>query len=68
MGKINFKQIGTFEEFCKAKQKQLIKESNEVAIDVPFYNEAVDQKQHMIPYVIENNLLKKCNLKPILSF
>ena len=42
MGKINFKQIGTFEEFCKAKQKQLIKESNEVAIDVPFYNEAVE--------------------------
>lgn len=42
MGKINFKQIGTFEEFFKAKQKQLIKESNEVAIDVPFYNEAVE--------------------------
>lgn len=33
-----------------------------------FYNDMVDQKQHMIPYVIENNLLKKCNLKPILSF
>ena len=42
MGKINFKQIGTFEEFCKAKKKQLIKENNEVAIDVPFYNEAVE--------------------------
>lgn len=41
MGKINFKPIGTFEEFCQAKEKQLIKESNEVAIDVPFYNEAV---------------------------
>ena len=42
MGKINFKQIGTFEEFCKTKKKQLIKENNEVAIDVPFYNEAVE--------------------------
>jgi hypothetical protein len=42
MGKINFKQIGTFEQFCKTKKKQLIKENNEVAIDVPFYNEAVE--------------------------
>ena len=42
MGKINFKQIGKFEEFCKTKKKQLIKENNEVAIDVPFYNEAVE--------------------------
>ena len=42
MGKINFKQIGTFEDFCKTKKKQLIKENNEVAIDVPFYNEAVE--------------------------
>lgn len=42
MGKITLKPIGTFAEFCKAKQKQLIKESNEVAIDVPFYNDAVE--------------------------
>lgn len=42
MGKIKLKKIGTFAEFCKAKQKQLIKESNEVAIDVPFYNDAVE--------------------------
>ena len=42
MGKITLKKIGTFAEFCKAKQKQLIKESNEVAIDVPFYNDAVE--------------------------
>lgn len=42
MGKIKFNRIGTFAQFCKAKQKQLIKEKNEVAIDVPFYNDAVE--------------------------
>ena len=44
MGKniINFKRIGTFADYVKSKQEQLIRENNEVAIDVPFYNEAVD--------------------------
>ncbi len=32
-----------------------------------FYNSMVDQKQHQIPYVIENNILRECNLKPVLS-
>jgi len=41
MGKSNFKRIGTFADFCKSKQKQSIKESNQVAIDVPFWDDAI---------------------------
>lgn len=33
-----------------------------------FYNPDVDQKQHVQPYEIEDGVLKKCNLKPILQF
>jgi ribosomal protein S1 len=33
-----------------------------------FYNAAANQMQHAEPYVIENGCLKKCSLKPILSF
>lgn len=38
------KRIGTFADFYKSKpgHKQPIKENNEVAIDVPFYQDAVD--------------------------
>lgn len=42
MGKSTIKQIGTFADFCKARDKKLLQESNEVAIDVPFYNEAIE--------------------------
>ena len=36
-------RIGTFENFCKAqKKKQLLKEQNEIAIDVPFYEAAIE--------------------------
>ena len=42
MGNTSTKRIGTFDDFCKAKKKQLLKESNEVAIDVPFYTEAIE--------------------------
>ena len=31
------------------------------------WNPKVQQLQHAIPYVIENNILKECNLKPILK-
>lgn len=41
MGKIKFQQIGTFADFCKLKNKKQIKENNEVAIDVPFWDEAI---------------------------
>lgn len=43
MGKSSIKsqRIETFENFCKAQNKQQIQENNEVAIDVPFYEEAV---------------------------
>lgn len=43
MGKSTIKsqRIDTFDNFCKAKEKQQIQENNEVAIDVPFYEEAV---------------------------
>lgn len=33
-----------------------------------FYNQDVGQRQHVLPYEIENGVLKKCNLKPILQF
>lgn len=33
-----------------------------------FYNKEVGQVQHVDPYVIEDGILVKCNLKPILSF
>lgn len=42
MGKINFKHIGKFEDFCKSRKARLIKEQNEVAIDVPFWQDAID--------------------------
>ena len=44
MGKSTIKsqRIETFENFCKAQNKQQIQENNEVAIDVPFYEEAVE--------------------------
>ena len=32
-----------------------------------FYNTDVEQIQHVMPYEIENGVLKKCNIKPILS-
>ena len=42
MGKYNTsKQIGTFAEFCKTKQKKSIKENSEVSIEVPFWDSAI---------------------------
>ena len=42
MGKYNTsKQIGTFAEFCKSKQKKSIKENSEVSIEVPFWDAAI---------------------------
>ena len=44
MGKTKTRRIDTFADFYKSKpgNKQPIKENNEVAIDVPFYQEAID--------------------------
>jgi ribosomal protein S1 len=33
-----------------------------------FYNKEVQQVQHVEPYIIEDGVLVKCNLKPILAF
>ena len=33
-----------------------------------YYNREVGQVQHVDPYVIEDGVLLKCNLKPILEF
>lgn len=33
-----------------------------------YYNKDFGQMQHVDPYVIENGILKKCSLKPILAF
>ena len=41
MAKYKFKQIGTFEDFCKAKKTRLIKENSAVEINVPFWDDAV---------------------------
>lgn len=42
MGKyITSKQIGTFADFCKSKQKKSIKENSEVSIEVPFWDSAI---------------------------
>ena len=42
MGKYNTsKQIGTFAEFCKTKQKKSINENSEVSIEVPFWDDAI---------------------------
>lgn len=41
MGKCNSKQIGTFDEFCKSKQKKSINENSEVSIEVPFWDDAI---------------------------
>lgn len=43
MGKSNskFQQIGTFDQFCKEREKKKLNEGQEVAIDVPFYDEAI---------------------------
>lgn len=32
------------------------------------YNSAAQQMQHVEPYIIEDNKIKRCNLKPILEF
>ena len=42
MNKSKFKQqLGTFSEFCKSKKRQSIKENSSVAIEVPFWDDAV---------------------------
>lgn len=42
MGKYNTsKQIGTFADFCKSKQKKSINENSEVSIEVPFWDSAI---------------------------
>ena len=33
-----------------------------------YYDNATQQTQHELPYEIENGVLKKCNLKPVLQF
>lgn len=46
------KRIGSFEQFCKAqKKKQLLKEQNEIAIDVPFYQDAIDSVLEDLRYI-----------------
>lgn len=42
MGKSIFKQISTFDEFCKSKRNKTIKENNELSIDVPFWDQAIE--------------------------
>lgn len=49
---VKSKRIGSFEQFCKAqKKKQLLKEQNEIAIDVPFYQDAIDSVLEDLRYI-----------------
>ena len=48
---VTSQRIGTFADFCKARKKQLVKENNEIAIDVPFYNDAIDSILGDIHYI-----------------
>ena len=52
MGKYSTsKQIGTFADFCKSKQKKSINENSEVSIEVPFWDDAIHlllEKIHVI--------------------
>ena len=49
---VTAQRIGTFDQFCKAqKKKQLLKENNEVAIDVPFYQDAIESVLGDLRYV-----------------
>ena len=41
MGKCKSKQIGTFAEFCKSRRKKSINENSEVAVEVPFWDDAI---------------------------
>ena len=33
-----------------------------------YFDHTMQQMQHVVPYEIENGVLRKCNLKPILQF
>ena len=50
MGKFK-KQIRRFSEFCKSKKKQSIKENSQVAIDVPFWNDAISAALNDLHYL-----------------
>lgn len=52
MGKYQFKRIGTFADFCKSKKTQTIKENNEVAINVPFWDEAIQNVMDDVRYAV----------------
>lgn len=49
---VKSQKIGTFDQYCKAqKKKQLLKEQNEIAIDVPFYQDAIESVLGDLRYV-----------------
>lgn len=51
MGKEEYKRIGKFAEFSKSKKKQAIEENSQVAIDVPFWNDAVTAALNDLHYL-----------------
>ena len=55
------------EELVNYKPGQLINVNIVGFEEEMIWNHKVQQLQHAIPYVIENNILKECNLKPILK-
>ena len=50
MGK-NKKQIRRFSEFCKEKKQKNIKENSQVAIDVPFWDDAINAALNDLHYL-----------------
>lgn len=64
------KQIGTFSEFCKSRKRQSIKENSSVAIEVPFWDDAIKYALDNLRYLggggdsIEwNTMVDKIKLK-----
>lgn len=58
MGKCNkAKHIGSFDEFCEQKKTRKIKENNEVAINVPFWKEAIDYVMNELHNIAGVNII-----------
>lgn len=58
----------TPEEVVKYKPKQEINVRFDSFAEEMYYNNTMKQMQHIQPYIINDDILEKCSLKPILKF
>lgn len=58
----------TPEEVVKYKPKQEINVRFDSFAEEMYYNNTMKQMQHIQPYSLNNDILEKCSLKPILKF